>query len=403
MNKRFLIAMLIVLALGGSALAGNEPDGSMRTWLDADYLLWWLQSAPVSQPLLTTGPPSVISGLSSGILGNPGTEVLAGNSTMNSGPYSGFRINGGWINCANTIGVEGSFFYLPQHAVSEAFASDPNGFPLLARPLVDGRTGQETVEFVSSPGAFANSAGFFNVTSSTALLGADGNVLLPWCRGCCDDEIIPYLNFLGGFRYLNLREELDLTQQTNILPLGIGFFNGLPVQSPGSLILTDTYHTLNQFYGGQVGVQGGFVWWRFTLSGIGKIAFGSDREEANIGGTSTATRPLLGALTIPGGVLNQTTNFGNYTRNMFAVVPEGNLNLSVEITSQIKLMVGYTFLYISNVARPGDLIDRTVDRTLLPTSQAYNPVLPNSHRPAFQWNGTDFWAQGINVGLSLRF
>jgi hypothetical protein len=110
MNKRFLIAMLIVLALGGSALAGNEPDGSMRTWLDADYLMWWFDSAPVSQPLLTTGTRTIISGLGSGILGNPGTQVLAGNDRIDSGFSNGFRINGGWINCGNTFGLEGSFF-----------------------------------------------------------------------------------------------------------------------------------------------------------------------------------------------------------------------------------------------------------------------------------------------------
>jgi hypothetical protein len=256
---------------------------------------------------------------------------------------------------------------------------------------------------VSAPGAFATAPGVFSITSSTALLGADGNIIFPCMRGCCDDELIPYYNLLAGFRYLNLREELDLNQQTNVLPLGIGFLDGLPVPSPGTILISDSFHTLNQFYGGQIGIQGGLVWWRFTLSGTGKIALGTDREEVTNNGYSTAIRPVLGTVTIPGGLLNQTSNFGSFTRNMFAVVPEGNVNFSVEITSQIKLMVGYTFLYISNVARPGDQIDRTVDRTLLPTSQAYHPALPNSGRPTFGWSGTDFWAQGINLGLSLRF
>ena len=77
-----------------------------------------------------------------------------GDTNLNNGPYSGFRIGAGWINCDGTIGAEGSFFYLAQRGTSESFSSDNNGNPLLARPIIDARTGNETVLFVSAPGAF---------------------------------------------------------------------------------------------------------------------------------------------------------------------------------------------------------------------------------------------------------
>lgn len=403
MKRGYLAAVLVVLAAAGSAWAGEEPDGNMRTWLDADYLLWWLKPAPAGPALLSTGNLTNPTSLGSGILGTPGSSVLAGNSYLNQGPYSGFRIGAGFMNCAGTIGGEGSFFYLSQRGISETFSSDNSGSPLLARPIVDARTGNETVLFVSAPNAFNGS---FNVASSTQFFGADGNLLLPWarCAACYPDEVGYYVTGLGGFLYLNLRDDLTMSQSSNVLPGGVGFFDSLPVSSGGNVSLVDDIRALNQFYGGQVGVKAGITWWRFTLNGAAKIGLGSMREQANLTGSTTAFVPALGAAaTAPGGLYVLGSNAGTHTRNIFAVVPQGTLGLAVEITPQVKLTVGYTIIYVSDVARSGNLIDRTINRTQLPSSQTFNAAIPGPHRPNFSWSGTDFWAQGINVGLSLRF
>jgi hypothetical protein len=398
MNKGFLVAILTVLALTGSVFA-QEPDGNMRTWVNADYLLWALKAAPVSEPLLTTGPLTNPTGTGSGILGNPGTQILAGDQNLNTGLYSGFHVGGGWVNCANTVGVSGDFFYLAQKGTNLNFASDATGNPLIARPVIDARTGNETTLFVAAPNAFSGSA---NIGSTTSLFGADANLLWPVCRGCCDDEIVRYFYFLSGFRYLNLRDELTIGQSTTVLPAGISFFNGLPVLTPGTIGVLDDIRTLNQFYGGQIGVQTGLTWWRFTVNGTAKVALGSMREEATFSGNTSVNYRGASAIT-DSGLLASGSNNGTHTRNILAVVPEGNVTVNVEITPQIKLMLGYTILYASNVARPGEQIDRNVNRTTVPTSEAFNPSVPGPQRPAFNWNGTDFWAQGINVGIGLRF
>ena len=329
--------------------------------------------------------------------------MFAGDNNLNTGPYSGFRIGGGWIDCSGSIGADGNFFYLAQQGVHQTFSSDGGGSPLLARPIVDARTGNETVLFVSAPNAFS---GTFHIDSSTQFFGFDANMLLPWyrCTPCDDSELGYYLTPLAGFRYLNLRDDLTLSQSSNVLPTGVGFFAGQPITSGGNVSVVDNFRTLNQFYGGQIGLQGGLVWWRFTLNGAAKVALGSMREEANLNGTTTGFNPLLGSpQTVPGGLYALSTNSAAYNRNVLTVVPEGNLNFAVEITSQIKVMVGYTLIYVSDVARAGNLIDRSVNRTLVPSSQAYNPVIPGPQRPFLNWSGTDFWAQGINIGLSLRF
>lgn len=403
MRRGILVAIGIVLIAASSTWAGEEPDGSMRAWIDADYLLWWLKPAPAGPATLTTGTLTNPTSLGSGILGTPSASVLAGNNNLNTGPYSGFRISAGWIPCGDYVGVDGNFFYLAQRGTQENFSSDAAGNPLLARPIVDTRTGNESALFVSAPGAFS---GAFNVNSSTQFFGADANVLLPWyrCYPCDDCEVGYYVTPLAGFRYLNLRDDLTMSQSSNVLANGIGFFDGQPIGAGGLVALTDDIRTLNQFYGGQIGVKAGIVWWRFTLNGAAKVALGSMREEANLTGGTTGFNSALGATqTVPGGLYVLGTNAGAYNRNILAVVPEGNLNFAVEITPQIKVVLGYTMLYVSDVARPGNLIDRSVNRTALPSSQTFNPAVPGPQRPGFTWSGTDFWAQGINIGLSLRF
>jgi hypothetical protein len=402
MKKGYLVAILAVLALTGPTFADSEPDsGSMRLWLDGEYLLWWLRPASVSQPLLTTGPLTNPTSLGSGVLGARGTQVLAGNENLNTGPYSGFRVNGGWIDCSDTYGVEGSFFYLAQHATTFNFSSGPSGSPLLARPVIDARTGNETVLFVSAPNAFS---GNFNVASTTSLLGADGNVLWPAWRGDCYDCVRTYFTTLAGFRYLQLRDDLAIMQTSNVLSNGISFFGGRPITSGSVLSIQDNIHTLNQFYGGQVGAHAGISWWRFTLNGTGKVAVGTMHETATLTGFTSAIDPTIGLnQTTPGGLLVLSSNSGTYTRNITAVIPEGNLSLSLEITAQLRLTLGYNILYVSDVARPGQLIDRSVNRTLIPSSQVFNPAVPGPRAPGFSWTGTDFWAQGVNIGISLRF
>lgn len=399
--KRGLLAAVLVVLAANSAWADEEPDGSMRTWLDADYLLWWFKPAPAGPALLTTGTLTTPTALGSGILGTPGTSVLAGNTYLNQGPYSGFRIGGGIMDCSGTIGAEGNFFYLTQQGISETFTSGITGSPLLARPIIDSRTGAETVLFVAAPNSFA---GHFNVDSSTRFFGADANVLLPFtrCGACYPDEVGCYVTGLAGFAYYNLHDDLTMSQSSTVLPFGVGFFDSIPISPGGNLAVSDDIRTLNQFYGGQIGLKAGVTWWRFTLNGTAKVGLGSMREDANLTGSTSATT-TFGTATVPGGLYVLNTNAGTHSRNVLAVVPQGTLAFALEITPQVKLTLGYTMIYISDVARPGNLIDRNINRTELPSSQTFNPIVPGPQRPSFSWSGTDFWAQGVNVGLSLRF
>ncbi len=333
------------------------------------------------------------------MLGQPGTQVVIGEDRLSQSVNQGGGLKlGSWLDYpTETWAVEGSFFYLAQHTVSTGAESGLLGFPLLGRPVVDAGTGTETVLFVSAPGAFAGGVG---VTSTTAMLGAEMNLL--WVAERCKEG--GFFNVLGGLRYLQLRDDLDIAQSTQLLPEGVAFFNANPLIAPTHMNVEDNIATRNDFWGGQLGIQGGWTWWLVTASLTGKLALGNVQQTATVNGTTTVISPLLGKpQTTEGGLLALPTNIGTHVRNAFAVLPTAEATVTFEVTSQIHLLAGYTFLYVSDVARPGDQIDRQVNRNQLPTSQLFNPGLSGPSRPEFTFNSTNFWAQGLTLGISFWF
>ena len=89
---------------------------------------------------------------------------------------------------------------------------------------------------------------------------------------------------------------------------------------------------------------------------------------------------------------------------MFGVVPEIGLTAGWRLTPSLSLVAGYTFLYMNTIARPGNQIDRTINPTGIPSFSGEPPAsLAGPARPAFTFNGSDFWAQGLNVGLTFSF
>jgi hypothetical protein len=64
----------------------------------------------------------------------------------------------------------------------------------------------------------------------------------------------------------------------------------------------------------------------------------------------------------------------------------------------------YTFLYANKVARPGNQIDRTINPTQTVSwvgDKSLDPQGPSS--PSFDFVSSSFRAQGVNVGVSVRF
>jgi hypothetical protein len=379
-------SLFCLLLTSGLALAQDspfdEPLPSGRSWIEAEALLWWMQAANLP-PLVTASPPGTALG-NIGVLTTPGTAVLFGGSPVNGDLSAGGRITAGlWLNCDRTVGVEGYFFELGKQ--TQRFSGGAPGS--VGRPFINTDTGLPDAEIVSAPGFLDGSVQAS--ASSGNLLGAGVLGRFNLCNGCwyC-------LDALAGYRYLSLSDQVDITENLTstdptqkVVPLGT------------NIILTDSFHTTNQFNGGDIGLAGELRWNSWTLGGTARVALGSTHERADISGSTTVTVPGFPTAVNPGGLLALSSNSGSHTRDVFAVVPEARLQLACQLNAHLRVHIGYTFLYWSQVARAGDQIDLVVNPALLP------PPKPGASpaRPEFTFQGTSFWAQGIDLGLTFRF
>jgi hypothetical protein len=69
---------------------------------------------------------------------------------------------------------------------------------------------------------------------------------------------------------------------------------------------------------------------------------------------------------------------------------------------QVRISVGYEFLYWSSVARPGNDIDSNINAAQVPRDPRFGNGLGDP-RPAFQFHQSDFWAQGVNFGVLVQY
>jgi hypothetical protein len=163
----------------------------------------------------------------------------------------------------------------------------------------------------------------------------------------------------------------------------------------------DRFRTFNNFYGGQLGTRVTWMLDRWVIAGTAKVALGTSHETATIHGSTAVFTPDGAVTWIPGGILATSANIGNYSRNAFAVVPETGLNIGYRITPRITARMGYSFVYWSNVLRPGNQLSRVVSTNLVPTDSNYG--VPGPNEPAYQFHASSYWAQGINFGLDFGF
>jgi hypothetical protein len=178
------------------------------------------------------------------------------------------------------------------------------------------------------------------------------------------------LNLLGGFRYLALDESLCIVANSYLFTTTTytdNFGNVLATAPPGSSVtVIDQFNTHNEFYGGQVGAQFQYALGQWFFSGVGKLAIGDTHETITINGTTNVYPINSNPVSLQGGNY-ATIQAGRYSTNRFAVAPELQLFVGYQFTPFLRGMIGYNFIYLSSVARPGNQIDNTFDGVVHPT------------------------------------
>jgi hypothetical protein len=194
---------------------------------------------------------------------------------------------------------------------------------------------------------------------------------------------------LAGVRYLDLAEDFTLRD----------YFYGTGGPFVGqSGTVQDHFGTANRFIGAMLGVRAQASWGRFSVATQVRLALGATVEELSVGGAFQAINysPSSGAR----GIFAQPNNSGSRSSGAFAVEPEFQIKLGYDLTSNLRLTLGYDILYLSNVIRPTDQIDRNI-----PKGNVFGQggTVTTTGYPARLFRTTDFYAQGLSAGLSFRF
>lgn len=360
----------------GPILFGPDVTPFPRLWLRAEALYWWTKDSPLPVPIVTDGGP----------IGS-GSSVLIGNQDISFPGRGGGRFTFGFsLDAEQSWALEGSYFFLANSSVSQGVSSDGGiGSPTYAIPYFDPTTNSENITYISRPGFYAGTA---VLTVQNFLQGADANLLY----NVQNADGVRW-DVLGGFRYVNLQENLTFTTDSPDLP---------PV-GPDIFRTFDRFTANNNFYGAQIGARVSYDNSRLFMNATGKLALGSTVETVGVNG-GFITNINGGFFSSPGGYFAQPTNIGTQSRSQFAVVPEVNLNFGVRMSPWASFVVGYSFLYISSVARPGDQIDRVINPNQSPAiSNNFPASLSGAARPGLSIRDTDFWAQGLNFALEFRY
>jgi hypothetical protein len=208
------------------------------------------------------------------------------------------------------------------------------------------------------------------------------------------------LDALAGYRYLNMSDQLTITEQFVRTP-NSNMTVGVPAVSG---VITDSFSTQNTFNGGQVGVAGTVQRGRWSLDSRATIAFGTVRQQIDIAGGQQLTFANGQVTTTQGGLLAVPgTNIGRFSQDKFAVLPEVGLNVGWQATERLKLYVGYNFLYLSSAVRAGDTIDPRVDAARVPNLVPPGTAAPAAFRPLPQFHTDGYFLTGINFGMSFRW
>lgn len=339
-------------------------------WAKLDVLLWWRQGRDL--PGLVTTDPVTEDSTTAGIL--PDATIIFGNDRIGTDVQAGGRFDlGAWFDTRQCWGYGWRFFGLGKD--SSEFNRNSFETPVLAIPFTDADTGDSDALLVAFPGL---RSGEVHVASSADLISNDvyGRFLL--CRGCDGGR----LDFITGWNYTRLADRVTIRTRSTVTEISGTIPNGTVTDT------FDTFRAHNTFNGAILGLMYERDCGCWTTNWLGRMSIGGIHESVEIDGSSTVSVPGEDVETVVGGVFTGDSNIGTATRNEFTAITEVGFNLGYRWGPCTRLNAGYTLLYWNDIVSPGTAIDTTVG---------------TDDRPAFAFRHSDYWVQGLNLGLTREF
>ncbi len=365
--------------LGG----GPEP---YRWWLSAEYMLGFTRNANAPS-VVSVGPQAT-----GGIVGLPGTRLLSSPVPDLAGGVSGARFGGGvWLDGCRAYGLDWGIFFLPRQQSTSTFQAGAG--EVLARPFFDTAFGVENSRRISAPGI---AAGSVTTTSRSLFWGAELGTRLRVLE-------TPTLSLeqLFHFRYYALEESFEAEDTSTALAGGVVAFNGQVFGTPARVRVNDYFGVINRFYGGSAGLR--VIWtpgrWEVRLDG--RMGVGTVEQTVTLDGLTRLENAGTTASLSPG-FYTAAQNTGVSRHYRLSLAPDVQARVGYRMTDWLMLTAGYQFAYITNVARPADVISRRINSAQIPSSQNFGSPAPGV--PGFPTVvSSDFWMHGLTAGLMLTF
>jgi hypothetical protein len=364
----------------------TRPRCHHESWVRGDWLYWHFRDTPLP-PLVVTGNPALAN---PGIPGLGNVTPLVGGA-RDQGPFHGVRVTiGQWFDPDGELGAEASWFIFGREGSADFFTSSA-ALPILSVPVI-GTDGTPAVYDFAFPGRFAGALG---VRTAANLMGAEGN-LLHRVRG--DGRLS--VDGLFGYRFLQLIDRIDLLGRSTPLATGVATFAGVPLPAGVTVVTADTFRARTEFHGVQLGSRVEARRDMFTLTAFAKGGAGINVQTLRVDGNTTATGFGV-TRTAFGGVRALPSNFGRDTNTDFSLVGETGIEVGVQVTKNLSLLVGYNLLYWSDVLRPGSVIDPVVTFSQVPIDPTFGAALTAPARPVTVFRSSDFLAHGLVVGMKF--
>ena len=131
------------------------------------------------------------------------------------------------------------------------------------------------------------------------------------------------------------------------------------VPPPGTTVTVyDTFHSRNEFNGGEIGFATQWHRSRWSLDTLLKLGIGQTCTQVIINGGSQVFAKRHQPLPMPAACSAPPSNMGTFSSQQFSVMPELGCTLGDDVTSRLKATVGYTLRYLEQTW-PGPAIRST--------------------------------------------
>ncbi|MHB8970858.1 MAG: BBP7 family outer membrane beta-barrel protein [Pirellulaceae bacterium] len=348
------------------------PCAGWTYWGSFEFLLWWRKSQEFP-PLVTTSPDGTAVD-AAGVLGAPNTQVLYPTESQNNNARAGGRLTlGVWFDSCEFTGLGARLYSLGE--TTATFDADSDTYAILARPFYNWTLARNDADLVAYPAA---TTGSISVSNTARVGGGDVFFRRLLCRDDCRR-----LDLIAGYQFAKIDSDLLITsdRRTRLTDAGT------------TIQMYDLFDTTNRYHAGEIGFLGEYDGSDITWSLLAKVGLGSMQQRTEIAGSTMVTVSGQPAVVTDQGLLALGTNSGIYAQNKFTVSPELQLTAAYHLTDNIDLTVGYSFIYWNHVAQPGPQIDEVLN-----TSQI-NGALVGDPRPAYPNRDSDFFVQGMSVGI----